>query len=617
MQRSGLPRPVLAISASLIGALAMVVSQQAAQLWSGLNPLSRLRTNFWHDQLGYLAIAADARVGDIGSSEPVTMTGVSHYPRLYYTSVGLLARSLGLETVTAWNLAALVLQFAAALAIGLTLAALTRRWWTGLLAPIPFLTGTFAYLLTPGSWYTRLDAHAVLWGPYGVLFSHNGETAGLCVGIVAVCALVWAWCLVTHRAARIALTVIAAAAVGVLSSFQTYSFLTMAYALSFGAAAAGLTLARRRAPSLAMTGILLVVVLIAGPIIAGRFGQLPTLVFGVLPALPGLVVAARRSRGLVAVAVLAAAGAAMPQVLFTVGGMASGDPFLTYRVASNSNLGVTDWAALVSAAAVLVPLIALSAIAVRVRDTAAIALTLGPLVSFVLLALNDVWGANAEPYRFWIDGLLIGGVVALLAIGRLWGLLRPRRPRSGESRGGRDHSRRSAPGSRTLVAVVVVSALIWGASLPDWVTALRDDEMQATWDPRTERERAIAELAQQAARMKPRSLLTTELCIDNRTTKVTSGAPVANYHLGMAWPAHRDEVDSIIAARDDGALDFDAMAASGTRWMLTDSNCFSRWHRMDDDRLERIAELRYDLAAGERIAAGDQGPGTITLWRVR
>lgn len=611
----GFPRRVLSVIASVTGALAMVAAHQWARIAEGENPLSLLRTAFWHDQLGYLAIVANAREGDLAAAEPVTTTGVSHYPRFYYSVVGLVGRALGLETVTAWNLVSLVLQFAAALAVGLTLAALTRRWWWGLLSPIPFLTGSFAWLITPGSWYTRLEAHAVLWGPYGLFFSHNAETAGLCVGIIAVCALVWAWCLVRRRASKIAITLAAAAAAGMLSSFQTYSFLTVAYVLSFGAAAVGVALARRRGAALAATGVLVVLVFVAGPAVADRWGQLPTLVFGILPAVPGLVAAALRSRGLVAIAAAAAAAAAAPQVLFTVSGIASGDPFLTYRVASNNDLGVIDWAALGGATAVLVPLLAFAVLAIRAKDAAAVALTTGPLVAFVLLAVNDVWGANAEPYRFWIDGLLLGGVVSLLAAGRLWGLLRPLRDRREVPSA--SAAARVRPGRRALVVVVLVSALLWGASLPDWTTYVGNERMQATWDPRTQRERAITGLARQAAATAPGDLLTTELCIDNRTAKATSGAPVANYHLGMAWPADRAGIDAITDARDVGRLDFEAMAATGTRWVLTDSNCFSGWGAAADGRLERVDSEAYALVPGEEISAGAQGPGTITLWRVR
>jgi len=594
----------------------MVVTQQAGQFKAGRNPLLNLRTEFWHDQLGYLAISANVANGHFDLTEPVTMTGINHYPRLYYSIVGVVAHALGLPTVTSWNLVSLVLQFLAAFTVGLVAARLSRRWWVGLLAPMPFLTGVFAYASQPGRWYTLLEAHAVLWGPFGVLFSNNAETAGLSVGIIVVGALVWAWSSEMPRAARVTITILAAAAVGALSSFQTYSFLTMTYLLAFGAATAGVVLARRRLVILLVSLALVAVVFLAGPVLADHVGQLPTLMFGMLPALPGLIVAVVRSRGIVALAAIAAVAAASPQVLYTLGGMLQGDPFLTYRVASNHQLGIVSWQALWGASVVLVALVAACAIGLKIHDTLTISLSGAALTALPLLAVNDVWGANAEPYRFWIEAILLGGVLAMLALARLAGLVLAPRVRSSVSDAKADsNSPRTL--RRVLAGSLIIVGLLWVSSLPDWVNSLRDPVMQAAWSPLTQREEAIADLAREATAAPAAGLLTTELCIDNRTTKVTSGSPVANYHLGMAWPAHRDAIDEIIGARNGGILDFEAMHDSDTRWVLTDSNCTSDWQSLYADDLTRVASHDYDLAPGELISAGTQGTGTITLWELK
>jgi len=625
----------------------MVLAQQAGQLRAGRNPLTHLRTDFWHDQLGYLAIAANVANGHFDLTEPVTMTGVSHYPRLYYSIVGFVARVLGIPTVTSWNLLSFVLQFAAAFAVGLVAASLSRRWWVGLLAPLPFFTGVFAYLSTPGAWYDILAAHAVLWGPFGVLFSNNAETAGLCVGIIAVSAIIWSWSRPVSRATRITVTIVAAAAVGALSSFQTYSFLGTTYLLCFGAAAAGIVTARRKAPLLWTSLGLIVVVFLVGPLLAARLGQLPTLLFGLLPALPGLVAAILRSRGVVAWAGVAAVATAIPQVAYTFIGMLQGDAFLTYRVASNHDLGVTSWQALTGAAVVLIALGVALVFALRTRDAVATSVSAGALTAYPLLALNDVWGANAEPYRFWIEGILLGGVLAMLALSRLAGRVLPPRsaadtadpdtvapdpadPDAPEADAPAEPADADAPAEpadadalaepaaprRALIWSLIVVTALWAASLPDWVNSLRDPALQAAWDPQTEREQAIESLAREAGIRSEDGLLTTELCIDNRTAKVISGAPVANYHMGMAWPADRDDIDDIVEARAVQELDFDAMERSDTVWVLTDSNCESAWEVAYADDLERVDSVDYTLADGEVIHRGSQGPGTITLWRV-
>lgn len=588
----------------------MVLMQQAGQIGRGRNPLTGLRTNFWYDQLGYLAISADVANGHLDSTEPVSMTGVSHYPRFYYSFVGIVARIFGLPTVTAWNLTSFLLQIAAVTAIGLVAAALARRWWVALLAPLPFFTGTFAYLYESGSWYTVLQAHAVLWGPYGALFSNNGETAGLCVGIIATSSIVWAWSGARHPRTRVIVTIVAAALVGMLSSFQTYSFLTFTYLLVYGAAIAAIVFFRpRRIPIVIASVVLLIVVFVAGPLLADRVGQLPTLMFGLVPAFPGLLYAVLRTRGLVAAAGVTAVFTAAPQVIFTLGGVVSGDPFLSYRVASNNQLGIVSWQALLSAAAVLVPLILILVLAIRVRE--GLTITLASTAMFVMpfLAVNDLWGANAEPYRFWIEGLLVGGVTVVFSFARLSTLMtRPQESASARSP--------RVPNRLAFAAIVSVAVIVWGASVPDWVNSLRDGTMQASWNPATAREVAIADMAREATLDPSTGLIVTERCVDNRTAKVTSGSPFAYYHLGMAWPAEKGSIDDINEARDQGLLDFEAMATADTRFVLTDSNCATGWENVYADSLVRVSSAEYQLVAGEVIVDGDQRGGRITLWQI-
>ncbi|WP_022878073.1 hypothetical protein [Microbacterium sp. B19] len=611
-----------------VTAVVTVILQQWGQIAAGRNPFTHLRTEFWHDQLGYLAIAADVAHGHFDNSEPVTMTGISYYPRFYYSTVGFLGRVTGLPTIVSWNMTSFVLQFLAALAVGLVVAGLSRRWWLAAAGALPFFTGTFAYAIAgrEGAWYTLLDAHAVMWGPYGVLFSNNAETAGLCVGLIAVSGLLWVWRPGGGARARVTVTLVAAALIGMLSSFQTYSFLSFAYVAAFGAAVAGIFAARRKLVVVLVSVLLIGAVFALGPVVADRIGQLPTLMFGMLPALPGLVVAIARSRGLVAIAAVVAVGAALPQVLYTMLGVVNKDPFLTYRVASNHLLGIVSWQALVGASVVLVGLAGVLIVARLVRDRFASIVAITALLVLPLLAVNDVWGANAEPYRFWIEGILIGGSAVIFGFARLIAVAwPPRHTREDSGRlaqegvapdDGMPPTRRTAP-AMVLIGVLSVTAILWIAALPDWIGSLRDPEMQAAWNPFTERENAVSELAREASTSPSTGLITTERCIDNRTVKANTGTPVANYHLGMAWPDHKDAIDDIISARDANALDFDAMRDSDTDWVLTDSNCESDWSALYADRLERVDSRSYRLAPGETISAGTSGDGEITLWRVR
>jgi hypothetical protein len=595
----------------------MLVTQQWAQLIAGRNPVFVLRTAYWHDQLGYLAVTADVRAGHFASTEPVTMTGVSHYPQMYYSAVGGVANLLQLGSVTAWNLVSLALQIAAASGVGLVAGVLSKRWWVAMLAPMPFLTGTFAFLQGDDAWFVALEGHAVLWGPFGVLFSNNAETAGICTGVIVVALLAWVWSEPRTTSTRVPITVGAAAVTGLLSCVHTYAFLTMTYLLVSGCAIAGVWLAKRRALYAALSLGLLLVVFLAGPSVAAYAGQLPTLVFGLLPALPGLALALLRNRSL-AVATGAAALMAAPQVVFTLVGIAGDDAFLAYRQTSNNLLGVVSIQALIGATVVLVPLAAVFFMGIGLRDVWSVTVAGAGLFALPILAVNDVWGANAEPYRFWIEGLPVGGVLAGLGLARLAGLLlsvRTARVRLTEAA--------EAPGSGgrsvgvALLITILATGILWAASLPDWVSYLRDSETQAVWNPGTPRERSISVLAQQATRDPASGLLTTDPCIDNRTAKVTSGSPIANYYLGMAWPANREDIDAINAARSSGELDFVAMGKSNTRWLLTDSTCTPDWGKTYAAELELVASEPYSLGASRTEPAGGQDVrAAIKLWRI-
>lgn len=310
--------------------------------------------------------------------------------------------------------------------------------------------------------------------------------------------------------------------------------------------------------------------------------------------------------------------AALPQVLYTLIGALDGDPFLTYRVASNHQLGIVSWQALVGASVVLFGLAGVVVVSRIVRDRFAGVIALTALVVLPLLAVNDVWGANAEPYRFWIESILIGGVAVVFGFARLAGVLVAPRRAEDDDPGARPVAGSRVAAARTALAVTLsITAILWIGALPDWLNSLRDSQMQAAWNPYTERENATSDLAREASVDAATGLVTTERCIDNRTVKANSGVPIANYHLGMAWPDHRDAIDAVVEARDAETLDFDAMRASDTRWVLTDSNCDSGWASRYADRLERVDARDYRLAAGETISAGTSADGTITLWRVR
>ncbi|WP_285135693.1 hypothetical protein [Microbacterium sp. lyk4-40-TSB-66] len=550
----------------LVGVIGLVFSALVyagtlfwALLTAAPGPLRAIRKFAWHDQLGYLSMVSNVSDGDLGNHEPVTETGVNHYPRAYYTAVGLVARILGLEPITAWNLVSLTLQLAAVVALALCLIRVSRRSWAGFFAPLPFFTGVLAFTAPDGEgWYRPLSSHAVLWGPYGVMFSNNAETAGLCLIIVALSALAAVWLRPTRPTARAVVSAGAMAVLGVLSSFQTYSFLTGAYVVAFTVAAMFLVRPGRRW-WVASTVLAVPVLFVIGPVVATSAGQLPTLVLGMLPAVPGLIRGVLITRGRLAACAAVFAVAAAPQILWTLSGIREGDPFLTYRVASNVDLGVARPDALFAATVVALPLFVVLAIAIHRRVAASVALTAAAATVWVVLSLNDLWGANAEPYRFWIDCFLFCGVLTLVAGANLVG-----------SRGPDAGTRRRLSATKALAAVC---ALVYVVGLSDLVHFTRDTEMLQTWNPDSPNAAAAADLARSTESVDDR-LLMVDHCLDDRTIKATSGAAMVFYYLGMAWPENRDAVQEVMDARFNKQKITPEMAeAADVGWLLLDSRC--------------------------------------------
>lgn len=582
----------------------------AAQCWAlvaNSAPLTYFHTFVAGDQLGYLAIAADVAKGRLERFEPYTETGVNSYPRGYYTVIGLVSRVLHLAPVTAWNLVAIVVQLVMVVVVGLLVVRLTRRPWAALAVPVVFLAGPFAWIFQPGQWRIVFASHSTLWGPYGVNAPLNAETAGLALGATALGLLGLAWLVPRSPRARTLITIGAALIIGGTANGQTYSFLSIVYVVAALVGTATLV-AGRRWLLLGLSGALVGVVYLVGPAVADATGQLPTLVFGLLPFVPGvLALALRAGRWVWAVMALVAAAAA-PQLWTTISDVRAGDPFLTYRVGSNKELGVEFWQAVLSGGAVLVPLLCLLVIGLVRRQPVLVAIGAAVPVVWLYLMTNDVWGANAEPYRFWIELFHLGGVTLLIGIALVFapspGLAAP---------GAALNPPTTTISRRQGFAVAGVWLALVALSLPDYVRWASDPIAQQVWDTGTSRMRAIDATSSPIGGA---GLVLTDICINPQSVKALSAVPVAYYRLGMAWPANRSAVDAALRARK-ARLTAPVAARAGVTWVLTDSSCSTAWLAPVRRDLVKIRSAVWTPEPGYEGGAGvDHGVHRITLWRL-
>jgi len=569
--------------------------------------IARFRAFFEHDQLGYLAIVTNFAEGQFADVEPDTETGSNTYPRAYYQVAGLVARMFNLTPITAWNITGLLAQLALVGVLAVVLIGAGNRWWAGLLAPVPFMLGTFAAFLGNG-WYTTMASHAVLWGPFAVLHTLNGEAVSLSIAGTVLLGLGWLWWRPHGRRIRVFGTIGLSLVVGLLANVQTYSFVATVYFLAGVLAVLAIGTGRWLIPGVVSVG-LIPVLFVWGPEVATEFGQLPALVFGLVPMAPGLGVLVIRTRGVVLLYFGAAVLGASPQVIVTLTGLASGDPFLVYRVASNSQLGVPLDAGLLGGTVLIVPLAGILIAALIRRRPEWAAYALGGAAAWLLLASNDQWGANAEPYRLWIDMFFLIAVTilpVLVLVGRDLFAASAGRMAGSAAQPAVQPAARPAP--RTVPRAVGVAGLVLVAvlallSMADFVRFAGSFEARALMDTDTDRYRVAADLARESAAENPGTLLIVGPCLDPRVVKVTAGVPIAYFHYGMAWPEKFDAVNAIVAA--GAALNPAAAADANATRVLTDGRCSNDW-------AATYADILLPQSSRDYVAA-DGTTGTLTI----
>lgn len=548
--------------------------------------LQAFRGYFSYDQLSYAAIASTAAAGDAGLPEPFTETGHSYYPSLWYRIIGWLSALTGLSTPAVWTLAGYLLLASAIAFIGFIAFRISRLPWAPALVGPALLVGSLSIVLHD-YWYTTLDSHAVLWGPYGAIYVLNAEVAGFaCVGS-ALAMILWA-SLGTNLSMRkrVAWLTGAAALLGLTINFHTYIFFLGAGIAFAWIGAYGLVRSRSRNLLIA-TGVIVVATFVIGGPLAERAGALPVYGLLILCTLPGIVWLARTHLRELLIPAIVFVALAAPQAIIVASGILRKDAFLTYRQDVSSALGVPVWVALLAS----LPIIALWAVNIAVqrrhRNDFVLAGLLGLAFACVMLTFNGAWGFGQEPYRFWIESVTVSALV--LAPVTAWSIAQ----------------RRSAPtGERsTLVTVLAGAAIVlFALSLLDFGAFRVFVANSGVIRFDTARYEALRELTTDVD-----ALMTTGPCLDPQETKIVTRKQIAFYNLGIAWPENKAAIDAVVDAQRNGVFAPDAMRAADVRYLVTDSACATQWP---------VDAAMGLVTIGTRDYADEMGAGTLTLWRV-
>ena len=545
------------------------------------------RAYFSHDQLSYAAIATNVSQGHFAVVEPLTESGISHYPSLWYYVIGSISWLTHLPVWIVWTVFGVAILSAAVITVGTVAVRVSGKPWVAVLPALALLTGTASYY-TVHFWYTPLDSHAVIWAPYASLFTLNGEVAGISIAVIAMALLVDALYkqenTASHRTPRIEIWV-SALLIGLLANVQTYTFFSILLVIAIFVTARDLT---RHPAALRMylTIALGFGVLWFGKSIAHKFGPLPLLALLFLSMAPVLIPAALRAKRIAIPALLIAAVAASPEVIRTAIGVVTKDPFLTYREASSANLGILEIGTLVASTTWVLLFIVTGLGLWRGRQAALSSLVIALGLGFMIMPANDIWGFNQEPYRSWIQFATLSAL--LLSIPLAWGISKFT----------------SFTTEHKIVFAITgfITLASWGIGLQDFRGFWDYAKAQGIHDLSDSQAQAI-----QAVTAGTQGLVLGSQCIDPQIFKLIVKKPVPYYNLGLAWPANKKNIDTFLdvsGRQPDNPL---TLQLANVKWAVTDSSCSTDWKFPNDQRIVR---------AGQRTYETEQGLQTLTLWQV-
>jgi hypothetical protein len=543
------------------------------------------------DQLSNFGVVVNASSGNFSPVEPYTETGDLNDPHLYLEALGAISRFGHVAPTVVWNAGGITLQIILVSCISVSTALVTRRWWTSLLGAVPFLIGTLSF---PG-WYTAMTSpgmsHGVLWGAFGVMFPLNEGSASLAIGGTAFVLLLSVLSRTDRRRKVIVASLVAGAVVGLLANIDTYSFFVATFFAVYGIAVYAMTVRGRLFPWV-ITLLLVILIFLVGPSLVSSLGRLNAFSIGLVPAIPGVILAIGRWRAAVITPLLALAAAASPQLVSTSIAIAHGEAFLKFREASSTEGGIFWKDGLLSAMPLAIPLLIILIAGIHRARPLWVTYSLGTSIPWLILAKNEAWGTYQEPYQLWIDSFAliaftivpIGAQVAMTYL--------PLRSARQEQIAG---SWRVAVASLCGIAIAVCAV-----SSIDWYQFYRSQEGQTISfiAPVDHSMRSVA------AHITDKKLVIVDSCLGVDIFKGVTGARVAAYNPGLAWPARHLQISAAWVGIANEHLTAAELDDADIGWMVTERGCSDHWDT--------------EFASLFRATSSSSYPGgNLTVWRIR
>ena len=548
--------------------------------------LQAFRGYFAFDQLSYAGIASTTASGNNGLPEPFTETGQSFYPSSYYRLLGMIAKWTGSSVPAVWTILGTLVLCIAVAVVGYVGYRISQRAWAPALVGPALTIGTLSVVLHD-YWYTSLDSHAVLWGPFGALYALNAEVAGFAAVAIALSIVLAVSLRPPHsRKTLVAWLTLAAALIAAAANLQTYTFL-IGTAMAFSwLGAYGLLRARSRALLLTTLAIV-VLTFIVGPLVADRIGALPVFALLIACTLPGALWVARGVVKMLVLPAVAFALVAGPQIALVASGVLAKDEFLTYRGVQSGALGVPLVAGVIATLPIGAVWLFTVLAARHRRNDPVLGLAAGLGFATVMLAANNAWGFGQEPYRMWIGSVVVAAL--MLSATTAWSIAQAHADPALRSRAS---TRASASAA---VILVGLAALDFGGFRQFVATTgvIRFDSSRYV---------ALGQLTTEVD-----GLMAAEPCIDPQHLKIASRKPVAFFNRGIAWPELKGDVDGVMINAQSGVFDPDMMRKAGVTYLVTDSACPTQW---------QVEGTMGALRKGSVDYSDPEQSGTLTLWRL-
>lgn len=558
---------------------------------------SAFRVYYDGDQLVNLAMVVNGANGNLASVEPFTETGTNNDPHLYLQILGEIARITGAMPSVVYNVGGIAVQGLLVASIAIAAALFTRRWWASFFGAVPFLIGTLSF--TGSGWFTTSELNGILWGAFGAMFALNSASAALAIAAGALLGILVLAQRASPRVLLIAGTV-AGAILGLDANVDTYTFIIAAFFALYGLSFYVIASSESRSLRIRLSGLsiaLIVLLFLVGRDLATWSGHLGAFAIGLLPACPGLLTGLRRWRERIVLPVFAMGATAAPQIVGVIIAIHDHNPFLIWREGTTtaSSVDVTWGDAVHCAVPLLIPLVLIFIAGLQRRHPLWIAYASGALVAWLLGAKNDMWGANQEPYQFWIDGFAL---VAFTIIPVFVDVVITCAARRATSTPAVPLRWRVVVGPLAVVAVAVAA---W--SSVDWYRFYRAQEGQ-TISLATAEDLAMKRVA---SAVSTRQLIVTDPCISPEIFKDVTAKPVDYYSAGLAWPARVSEINAANNALNQGTASARQLAAAGIGWLVADHSCQVNWPKKYAALVKSVASSRFGPARND----------VITLWRFK